>query len=46
MLKLGKDDPFLVLILPSPIGITDLADLVGLKKQDLAQPFVGVDLGG
>jgi hypothetical protein len=46
MLKLGKDDPLLLLILPSPVGIADLADLIGLKEQDLAQPFVGVDLGG
>jgi hypothetical protein len=45
-LKLGKDDPLLLLIFPSPVGIADLADLVGLKEQDLAQPFVGVDLGG
>jgi hypothetical protein len=46
MLELGKDDPLLLLILPLPVGIADLADLVGLKEQDLAQPFVGVDLGG
>jgi hypothetical protein len=46
MLELGKDDPLLLLILPLPVGIADLADLIGLKEQDLAQPFVGVDLGG
>ena len=46
MLELRKDDPLLLLILPLPVGIADLADLIGLNEQDLAQPFVSVDLGG
>lgn len=44
-LKFGQNDPRLVLILSFSICVTDLAHLVGLKEENLAESFVGVDLG-
>ncbi len=44
-LKLGKHNPLLILIFAFAIRIADLAGLIGAEKQNLAQPFVGVNLG-
>src|SRR6266542_1406582 len=40
-----EDDPLLALVLPLPIRIGRLAGLIGLEKEDLGDPLVGVDLG-
>src|SRR3954470_8483136 len=46
LLQLRKNYPLLVLILPFAIFVAGLAGLVGLEEEDLAESFVGVDLGG
>src|ERR1700746_1147430 len=42
--KLRENDPLLFLILATAIGIADLAYLIGLEEQNLAEPLVGIDL--
>ena len=44
-LELGKHNSLLLLILAFAVGIADLAGFIGAEKQNLAQPFVGVNLG-
>jgi hypothetical protein len=44
-LELGQHNSLLVLILALAIGIADLTGFIGAKEQNLAQPFVGVNLG-
>ena len=43
--ELGQDDSLLLLIFAFAIGVADFAGLVGLKEEDLAEAFVGVDPG-
>src|SRR3954468_4567709 len=47
-LELGQGHPGLLLVLALLVGITGLANVVcvGLEEEDLANPFVGVNLGG
>ena len=42
-LKFGKNDALLVLIFALAVGVADLAHLIGLEEEDLAESFVGVD---
>ena len=42
-LQLRQNNPLLMLILTLAIGIADFADFVGLKEQDLAQPFISIN---
>src|SRR6476620_6259889 len=44
LLQLRQHDALLCLILSFAIGVTGLADLIRLEEDNLAQPFVGVDL--
>ena len=44
LLQLRQHDALLGLILSFAIGVTGLADLIRLEEDNLAQPFVGVDL--
>jgi len=44
-LELREHNSLLVLILALAIGVADLAGFIGAKEQNLAQPFVGVNLG-
>src|SRR5216684_8153158 len=43
-LQLRQHDPLLRLVLSLAILIAGLADFVRLEEEDLAQPFIGVDL--
>jgi hypothetical protein len=45
-LQLGQHDSLLRLIFPFAIFVAGFADLIGLKEQDLAEAFVGVDFCG
>src|SRR3954464_15096923 len=47
-LELGQGHPSLLLVLALLVGIAGLADIirVGFEEEDLANPFVGVNLGG
>ena len=45
-LQLRQDDSLLILVLAPSVRITDLADLIGLEKQDLTQSFVCIDFRG
>src|SRR3954463_3653302 len=47
-LELGQGHPGLLLVLALLVGITGLANVVcvRLEEEDLAYPFVGVNLGG
>ena len=42
-LQFRQHNTFLRLVLSLPVLVTGFADFVGLEKQDLAQPFVGID---
>src|ERR1035437_4903343 len=44
-LKFWKHDSLLLLILTLAIGIADFAGFIGAEEQNLAQPFVGINLG-
>src|SRR6266849_8675325 len=44
-LELRQNDSLLILVLALAVRVTGLAHLVGLEEQNLAQPFIGVDLG-
>jgi hypothetical protein len=44
-LRAWQNNPLLILILTLAIRVADRAGLVGAEKRNLAQPFVGVDLG-
>jgi len=46
ILQLRKHDSLLGLILSLAVGVAGFADFVGLEKDDLAEPFVGVDSRG
>jgi len=45
-LQLRQYDSLLMLVLSLAIGVADLAHLIGLEEQNLAQAFVGVDALG
>ena len=45
LLKLGQHNSLLVLVFALAIRIADLTGLIGAEEQNLAQPFVGIDLG-
>src|SRR6185312_13233512 len=47
-LELGQGHPGLLLVLALLVGIAGLANVVrvGLEEEDLADPFVSVNLGG
>jgi hypothetical protein len=45
-LEVRQHDAFLPLIFSVLVLVADLADLVGLEEQDLAEAFVGVDARG
>src|ERR1035437_1403204 len=44
-LELGKNNSLLILVLALAVGVADFAGLISMEKQDLAKPFVGIDLG-
>jgi len=44
-LQLGKHNPLLFLVFSLAVGIAHLARFIGAEEQNLAQPFVGVNLG-
>lgn len=35
----------MLLIFAVPIGVTDLADFIGVEEKDTAEAFIGVDTG-
>jgi hypothetical protein len=43
--KLGQHNSLLVLVFALAIRIADLTGFIGAKEQNLAQPFVGINLG-
>ena len=46
LLKLGKDDPYLLLIFAVLVFVAGLAGFVALEEEYLTQTFIGIDLRG
>src|SRR5271170_6548238 len=42
-LKLRQDNSLLLLVLSTAVRVADLTGLVGLEKENLAEPLIGID---